>query len=202
MSRYSVARRSAACLVAALAAVAVLTPGVADATAAPPVTLVSETFPTTAIPAGWKFVNQSDSQPGWFLTDPGHHGNHTGGTGDFASIDSALMHAGGGVGFVHASVLSPYLNKAARSIVTVTFNTDLVATQGSDVSSLQWSLDKGKTWTSIWSVANTSIAPGTKINVQLPAAVTAAKHFSVRWTNRSSNAGYWEIDNLVVTASF
>lgn len=197
------ARVFAAALTCAAALLAASVP--AQAAAPPPpggfTPLVNESFSTGAVPAGWGVVEQGDSTPIWQFTDPGHRGNQTGGTGGFAIIDSAWYYAGPGSGHLHSSILTPYLTKPANSVVTVSFRTRLLCTApGTDSSAVQWSLDKGKDWTTAWSETNTSIAPGTRVSFTLPAAVTAAKHLTVRWTNRSYDAGYWEVDDVSISA--
>jgi hypothetical protein len=202
----------AAVLVTVPAVAALIAPAVAQAAPAAPVTVLSESFATGHLPAGWKVVNMTDgsvgSQPDgqglWTFTDPDHIGNQTGGSGGFAGLDSVLA----SYGPVHASLVTPYLKKSANSVATVSFHTDMVSTNDVDYAYLQYSTDKGLNWTTVWSKSGiTTIAPGTPVTVTLPSAVTSAKHFTLRWNSRQvyayrlSKPGYVQIDDVTVTTN-
>ena len=54
----------------------------------------TQTFSAKSAPTGWTVSNVDPGlpgyahQPGWVFTNPGRRGNHTGGTGNFAVVDS------------------------------------------------------------------------------------------------------------------
>ena len=175
------------------------------ASSAAQVSVLSESFSTGHMPAGWKVIDKDDGNPGpqpdnqglWRFDDPEHDGNQTGGSGSFASLDSRSIAAP-----LHASLNSPYLTKGVNTVATVTFRTALVSAKALDYSRLQFSTDKGAVWTTVWSVSGTtSIAPGTLVTVVLPAAVTAAKHVTLRWDDRQYKTSYWQVDDVSVTTS-
>ena len=47
----------------------------------------TETFDSTQAPTGWSTGNAANGA-GWVFDDPGNQGNTTGGTGNFAMVDS------------------------------------------------------------------------------------------------------------------
>ena len=156
--------------------------------------VLSEDFPGTTLPVGWTMQNRSDGQLGWFFNDPAHRGNQTGGSGGFAIIDSDYVRTG----VLHANLETPQLTKLAGTVATVSFSTiDVVANK--DTSGLEVKTPTSGGWSTVWSITNHAVPASTRISVQLPRSVTSAKHFTLRWTNKSFLSGYWEVDDILVT---
>jgi carboxypeptidase family protein/Kelch motif protein len=152
----------------------------------------SQTFDTTSLPAGWTITNASATVGGWEFDDPGARGNLTGGTGDFAIVDSDHL----GIGNHQDSLLTgPVVDLSAISDPSLSFDTYYKEFSNS-VADVDVSVDGGTTWTSVWQFSTTGVH-GAHVSIPLPqavgkTAVQARFHYTGTW------AYYWEVDDVVL----
>jgi N-acetylneuraminic acid mutarotase len=145
---------------------------------------------TTGPPDKWTVTNADGSTGGWSFDDHGERGNLTGGSGNFAIVDSDDI----GQGLSQdSSLLSPSYDLSKETNPVLGFDTDykaLESTADVDVSG-----DGGATWTTVWSKSATA-ANG---HVEIPLTDCAGKsdvrlrfHYTGDW------AYWWELDNVFV----
>ncbi|MFE5688224.1 S8 family serine peptidase [Streptomyces sp. NPDC056512] len=154
-----------------------------------------ETFDADGLPDGWSVeLDVAGRGDGWEFTDPGKRGNHTGGDGNFASIDSAA-----GQRLEWASLVSPVVDLSKEAEPVVAFRDDyLRTTNGTTVGDVDLSIDGGSTWENIWQQAKSRRGPEL---VTIPVPQAAGKSdVRVRFHNHKgrSSEGFWEVDDVLV----
>ncbi|MFC4911821.1 S8 family serine peptidase [Actinomadura gamaensis] len=157
----------------------------------------TEGFDASRLPKGWQVTNVDPHipnyayQPGWQFTDPGKRGNHTGGTGGFAVVDSRHT----GPGHVQDTYLtSPVYDLSKRTKATVEFAEDLKPAINS-TTSLDVSLDGGRTWTTAWTAKGFPGAPGPSVRVVPVPQANGKANVRYRLHYRGQNSGWWAVDN-------
>lgn len=153
----------------------------------------TEPFDATAsAPAGWKVVNAEGDGGGWQFDDPGSRGNHTGGDGAFAIVDSDKL---GGGKTQDSQLISPSYDFTGQSYPELSFATEY-RPLGGQTASVDASTDGGATWQSLWSTT-TAVAGPSKTDVPLTdyanePDVTLRFHFT------GSFGWWWQVDNVFV----
>ncbi|MFB4299269.1 S8 family serine peptidase [Actinomadura sp. NTSP31] len=157
----------------------------------------TEAFGTGRLPNGWKVTNVDpripnyDYRPGWVFNDPGKRGNHTGGSGGFAVVDS--LHSG--PGRVQDTYLtSPSYDMSGRTKATVEFAHDLKPAINS-TTSVDVSLDGGRTWTNAWTAKGFPGAPGPSTQVVPIPQANGKPNVRYRLHYRGQLSGWWAVDN-------
>jgi hypothetical protein len=119
-------------------------------------------FDTPQRPGGWKVRNVDLGYPGyaytpgWVFDNPGHRANRTGGTGNFAIVDSG--HSGQHA-YQDTYLYTPVASLKGAHSPVVEFASDFEPTVNSSAT-VGLSTDGGKTWRTIW--ANSGV-PGTAL---------------------------------------
>jgi subtilisin family serine protease len=157
-----------------------------------------EPFDRRAIPRGWRVVNADpgypgyDHEPGWVFTDPGQRGNTTGGTGNFAVVDSDHY----GQHHVQRTTLTgPIVDMSGYATPFLAFATDLRPAVNS-TATIELSIDGGATWTTVWRSTGFTGPRGAGLHgVPIPQAagkpaVQARFHYTGQWS------GWWQLDNV------
>ncbi|MFI6262620.1 S8 family serine peptidase [Micromonospora sp. NPDC051006] len=152
-----------------------------------------ETFDGTTTPAGWSVVDHADSGQVWKFTDDGNRGNLTGGTGNFAMIDSDNYGPGGDQ---DTSLVSPVVNLTDVAAPVVRFNQDF-NWLGDDRADVDLSLDGGATWTNV--LRQAADARGPRVTeIPIPQAAGQAQ-VQVRFHYYdASYEWWWEVDNVLI----
>jgi N-acetylneuraminic acid mutarotase len=160
-------------------------------------TSLSETFDESNSfpPAGWTVQDNLGNGEVWQLNDPEGQQNTTGGTGNFADINSDFY---GPSGQQDTSLVTPTLNMSSASAPFLTFNNDYFAgapfPQTGDVDV---STDGGSTWTNVWHHGEDAV-PGPDLEtVQLPQA-DGQSNVKLRFHFTSTFGFWWQIDNVTV----
>jgi Carboxypeptidase regulatory-like domain len=160
----------------------------------------TEDFTGTGVPSGWSVTNTSlhlpgySDQPGWLFTNPGGRANTTGGTGNFAIVDSDDY---GQFHYQDTELVSPALNFSADTSPAVQFDTDYQPAVNS-TATVDVSLDSGKTWTNAWTSHGFPGDPGpATVAVLLPQAA-GKSNVRVRFGYTAQWSQYWELDNLFI----
>ncbi|SCL28877.1 N-acetylneuraminic acid mutarotase [Micromonospora pallida] len=154
---------------------------------------VYETFDGTTAPAGWTVVDHINSGFTWQFTDPGGRGNLTGGTGNFAIIDSDEHGSGKQQ---NTSLISPIVDLTDVTAPKIRFNQDFNHLGGENAD-VDLSIDGGATWTTV--LRQTADVRGPKVTeVAIPQAAGQAQvrvrfHYHV-----GSYDWWWAVDNVLI----
>ncbi|WP_231926088.1 S8 family serine peptidase [Micromonospora echinofusca] len=152
-----------------------------------------ETFDGSTVPAGWSVVDHAGSGQVWKFTDDGARGNLTGGTGNFAIIDSDEYGSGGKQ---DTSLVSPVVDLTGVTAPVIRFNQDY-NWLGSDRADVDLSLDGGTTWTNV--LRQAADVRGPKVTeIAVPQAAGQAQ---ARVRFRYYDASYewwWSVDNVLI----
>ncbi|MFF0246965.1 S8 family serine peptidase [Streptosporangium sandarakinum] len=160
----------------------------------------TQPFDGTAKPKGWTVTDVDPRipnyayQPGWVFTDAGKRGNHTGGKGGFAIVDS--LHSGKGH-LQDTYLTSPSYNLTGRTTATLEFAHDLKPAVNS-TTGVDLSVDGGRTWKTVWSAKGFPGAPGPAVHVVPLAAANGQADVKVRLHYRGQLSGWWAVDDLFI----
>jgi Subtilisin-like serine proteases len=154
--------------------------------------VLSETFDATTAPEGWSVVNRTDSG-GWVFDDPRSRGNLTGGSGNFAIIDSDALGSGN---TQDTDLITPTLDLSEVDAPLLRFNSDWRAVGVSDTADIDVSTDDGATWTNIWH--QTSSRRGPRVEEVPLDGVGGHANVKIRFRFRGTFAWWWEVDNVEV----
>ncbi|PWR12121.1 peptidase S8 [Micromonospora acroterricola] len=183
-------------VVGAGAATADITVPVEAACAAPGYTgsfgtpLLSESFEGADTPAGWAVRNRT-GDGGWAFTDLGERGNLTGGTGNFAIVDSDRLGSGR---TQDTDLVTPTVDLSAAPAPVLRFHSDWRAVGVSDAADVDVSTDGGTTWTNVWHQTSSRRGPQVE-EVPLTAAARASA-VQVRFRFQGAFAWWWQVDDV------
>lgn len=155
-------------------------------------------FNGTSVPKGWTVSNANlhypgySYKPGWVFSNPGNRANSTGGSGNFAIVDSDHD---GALHYQDTELTSPAVNLSADKSPVVQFGTDLIGATNS-TATVEVSVNGGTTWASVWTNAGAAGEPGpAAVTIPLPQAA-GNSDVEVRFGYTGEWSGYWEIDNV------
>lgn len=140
---------------------------------------------------GWTVTDPQNYGYTWEFDDPGSRGNLTGGTGNFAIVDSD--HWGPGTQ-EDTSLVSPVTDMSNQTSPEIGFDT-YYDPYFNSVADVDLSLDGGATWTNVWE-QTTSSAQG-HIDIPIPQAA-GQSNVQVRFHYTGQWAFYWELDNVFI----
>jgi hypothetical protein len=153
---------------------------------------MSQTFDTTSLPDGWAIGNGAATIGGWEFDDPGARGNLTGGSGDFAIVDSDHL----GIGNHQDSILTtPVTDLSAIPDPTLSFDTYYKEFSNS-TAAVDVSTDGGTTWTNVWQFTTVGVH-GQHVSIPLPQAAGSTT-VQVRFHYIGTWAYYWQVDDVVL----
>ncbi|NUP51973.1 MAG: peptidase S8 and S53 subtilisin kexin sedolisin [Catenulispora sp.] len=152
----------------------------------------TQTFDSaTSAPTGWTVTNAAGTNHGWEFTDYEGRGNLTGGTGNFAIVDSDYY------GWSQDSQLtSPAVDLSSVGAADLSFDTSYLETNGEKMNA-DVSTDGGATWSTVWS-APMQAANYQHVSVPLPGAaghsgVMVRFHYTASWSY------FWQIDDVLIS---
>ncbi|MEW2384676.1 S8 family serine peptidase [Micromonospora sp. NPDC047707] len=152
-----------------------------------------ETFDGTTVPAGWSVVDHAGTGQVWKFTDDGNRGNLTGGTGNFAIIDSDDYGTGGRQ---DTSLVSPVVDLTAVTAPVIRFNQDFNHL-GPDRADVDLSIDGGTTWTNVLRQAADVRGPRVT-DIPIPQAAGQAE-VRVRFHYYDASfEWWWQVDNVLI----
>ncbi|RZT79467.1 subtilisin family serine protease [Micromonospora violae] len=151
----------------------------------------TETFDAATVPAGWS-VRDRTTSPAWAFDDPGHRGNNTGGSGNFAVADSFRQ----GSEPQDSDLVSRTYDLSGTRAPYLRFNSDLLATSPEDMGDVDLSLDGGTTWQNVWHGDDYRTGPRQEV-VPLEAAAGAA-NVTLRFRYQGYYGWWWGVDNVEV----
>ncbi|WP_053174437.1 S8 family serine peptidase [Nonomuraea sp. SBT364] len=160
----------------------------------------TQRFKDSRKPRGWTVSNvrlgipNYDYDPGWVFSDHGRRGNDTGGDGGFAIVDSLKS----GKGHIQNSYLtSPAYDLTGRGRATLEFAHDLEPAVNS-TTSVDLSLDGGRTWKTVWSVKGYPGAPGPATQVIPVPQASGQADVKFRLHYLGQHSGWWAVDDVFI----
>ncbi|SCL20622.1 Serine protease, subtilisin family [Micromonospora nigra] len=154
--------------------------------------LLTESFDGTDAPEGWSVTNRTD-RGGWSFDDPGDRGNLTGGSGNFAIVDSDEL----GVGNTQdTDLVTPTLDLGGAAAPVLRFRSDWRAVGVTDTADVDVSTDGGATWTNVWH--QTASRRGPRVEEISLAPAGGASAALVRFRFKGTFAWWWQVDDVEV----
>jgi N-acetylneuraminic acid mutarotase len=151
----------------------------------------SNNFP----PAGWTVTDPLGNNEVWQLNDPEGQQNTTGGSGNFADINSDFY---GPSGTQDTSLVSPTFDLSSANAPSLTFNNDYFAgapfPQTGDVDV---STDGGNTWQNVWHHGEDAV-PGPDLETVDLSQFAGQSNVEIRFHFTSTFGFWWQIDNVTV----
>ncbi|MFI1195001.1 S8 family serine peptidase [Micromonospora sp. NPDC020750] len=154
---------------------------------------VYETFDGNRVPTDWSVVDNAGTGQVWDFTDAGDRGNLTGGSGNFAIIDSDNYASGGRQ---DTSLVSPVVDLTDVATPVIRFNQDY-NWLNSDRADVDLSLDGGATWANV--LRQAADVRGPRVT-QVPIPQAAGKsEVKVRFHYyEASYEWWWQVDNVLI----
>ncbi|HEX6475126.1 MAG TPA: carboxypeptidase regulatory-like domain-containing protein, partial [Candidatus Limnocylindria bacterium] len=153
---------------------------------------IFERFQTEDTPDGWTIVDNIDSGQTWQFDDPGGHGNLTGGTGNFAVVDSDAF---GPAGAQDTELISPLIDLSVVDAPILRFNTDYLNL--GDTADVDLSIDGGENWDNVWRQDEDLRGPRIE-EVALPQAANEPDAMVRFHYYDAFFAWWWQVDNVLV----
>jgi hypothetical protein len=160
----------------------------------------TESFGASTAPPGWG-VSDTDlgypgyaGSPGWVFDNPADRANTTGGSGNFAIVDSDHD---GPHHYQDTTLTTPAADLSGDTSPVLQFATDLQPAVNSEAA-VQVSVDGGRNWATVWDEASFPGAPGPQtVVLPLPSAV-GQPGVRVRFRYEGEWSQYWEIDDVFI----
>jgi len=153
----------------------------------------SESFDGSTMPAGWTVTDNNASGALWQIGDPENRGNLTGGSGNFADINSDFY----GPGHSQDTTLTtPTMDLSNVGNPVLQFHNDYNGFPG-QTGSVDVSTDGGQTWANVWQHTSDSVRGPDLETVHAPqAAGKSSVQFRFHFT--SSFGWWWQVDDVSV----
>jgi subtilisin family serine protease len=158
----------------------------------------TEAFDRQTTPRGWQVVDHDPrypgyrAEPGWVFADLGRRTNRTGGSGNFAAVDSDHY---GQFRVQDTTLTSPVVDMTGYATPFLAFATDLNPAVNS-TATVELSTDGGRTWAIVWQSKGFTGPRGAGLHaLSIPdaagkSAVQARFHYTGQWS------GWWQVDNV------
>ncbi|MFB7223718.1 carboxypeptidase regulatory-like domain-containing protein [Streptomyces sp. NPDC056227] len=153
----------------------------------------TESFDATTAPDGWSVVNADGTVGGWTFDNPGGRVNATGGSGNFAIVDSDHY---GGLAHQDSQLISPVYDFTGKSSPEVAFSTDYEG-YSDQAAEVDYTTDGGTTWTKAWSTQTEYGFYHTRIDVPLDGAANKSA-VQVRFKFTGNWGYWWGLDNVFI----
>ncbi|GAA1740630.1 hypothetical protein GCM10009809_40210 [Isoptericola hypogeus] len=152
-----------------------------------------EDFDAGTLPAGWSVVDHIGTGGVWRFDDVRQRGNHTGGEGAFASIDSDYYDWGNDQ---DSSLVTPVLDLTGFDTPSIGFHQDYNDYQ-EEYADVDLSLDGGTTWTTL--LHQTADVRGPRLTtIPIPQAANRP-NVQVRFHYAEANFDWhWQVDDVYV----
>jgi hypothetical protein len=153
----------------------------------------SESFESGTLPTGWRNVTYNNTNINWSFNNPGNRSNQTGGSGNFAIIDSD--HAGRVA--VDGELQTPQLDFSGASTVRLTFRSFFRSyDQTQERINVDVSGDGGTSWNTVYN-QNTSQTGLVTLDISEHAAgqsnvIVAFRYFQANYS------WYWQLDDVKI----
>src|SRR5262249_18399964 len=148
----------------------------------------SESFDGSTIPAGWTVTDNNGSGAVWQIGDPENRGNLTGGSGNFADINSDFY----GPGHSQDTTLTqPTMDLSNGGNPVLQFHNDYNGFPG-QTGAVDMSTDGGQTWTNVWQHTSDSVRGPDLETVHAPQAAGKSS-VQFRFHFISSFGWWWQV---------
>jgi hypothetical protein len=153
----------------------------------------NEPFDGSSMPPGWTVVDNAGQGHVWQIGDPENRGNLTGGSGNFADINSDFYGPGN---HQDTSLVSPTIDLSNVTTPALRFHNDYngFPNQTGDVDV---STDGGQTWTNVWHHGSDSVR-GPDLEEAVLAQAGSASNVKLRFHFVSTFGWWWEVDDVTV----
>jgi N-acetylneuraminic acid mutarotase len=145
---------------------------------------VTESFDSTETPPGWAVVDHAGTEQVWLFDNPSSRDNLTGGSGNFAIMDSDYY---GSTGVQDTSLVSPEIDMSSLTAPVVGFKQDY--NNLGDIADVDVSVDGGETWETVLHQTTSVRGPREDV-VQLPMAA-GEPDVQVRFHNHEADFDWW-----------
>ncbi|MEV6109966.1 kelch repeat-containing protein [Streptomyces sp. NPDC051940] len=148
-------------------------------------------FDDGALPAGWTVVDHNGGGGVWRFDDSRNRGNHTGGSGEFAIVDSDYFGAGNNP---DTSLVSPVLDLSDQPSPVIGFSQDFNYRSG-EITDVDLSLDGGTTWANV--LRQTAELRGPRATAIPVPQAAGQPDVRVRFHYYNANFDqWWQLDNV------
>ena len=152
-----------------------------------------EGFDTQQKPVGWLITSNIGGGTVWTFNDPNGHGNLTGGSGNFAIVDSDFA---GPQNSQDTDLISPRVDLTGIAAPAISFNSDYFHFDV-DIADVDLSLDNGDSWATVWHQDADRRGPRLE-SIPIPEAA-GNPNVKVKFHYYNATfAWWWEIDNVVI----
>jgi N-acetylneuraminic acid mutarotase len=155
--------------------------------------VLNEPFNGSTIPAGWTVVDNQGNGHVWRINDPEGVGNRTGGSGNFADINSDFY---GPSDHQDTSLVSPVVDLTSVATPVLKFHNDYFGYPG-QTGDVDLSTDGGTTWSNIWHHGSESVFGPDLETVAIPQA-GGHSTVQVRFHFIASFGFWWEVDDVTM----
>lgn len=156
-------------------------------------TVFSESFESGALPQGWRNVTYNNTTVNWSFNNPGSRSNQTGGSGNFAIIDSDKA----GRVAVDGELQTPQINFSGASTVRLTYRSYFRSYEETQEKiNVDVSGDGGSTWTTVYGLT-TSQSGLVTLDISAQAANKSNVIVAFRYYD-ANYSWYWQIDDVKI----
>lgn len=154
---------------------------------------LNETFDAGTLPTGWSLSRNNDTTIDWRFDDPGQRTNRTGGSGNFAIIDSDNA----GETAIDAELRTPTLDFSGVPSVRLTFRSFFSSLDDTNEQiNVNVSNDGGQTWTTVY---QSTASQSGLVPVDISAQAANQANVMIAFRYRDANySWYWQIDEVSV----
>src|SRR5262245_26815958 len=157
----------------------------------------TQPFSGATMPPDWTVVDVPGLGQKWQINDPEGRPNETGGTGNFADINSDFY---GSSSTQNTSLISPEINLSAVASPTLRFHNNYIASPFfPQVGDADVSIDHGVTWTTVWHHTGDAVPGPSLEGVLIPMAANQAA-VQVRFHFTATFGFWWMVDDVSLAA--
>lgn len=160
------------------------------------VTGVNEPFNATTTPPGWTVIDNLGNGQVWRFDNPGGRSNNTGGSGNFAIVDSDWYGSGNNQ---DTEMWTPVMDLTSLSSVLLEFDHqfDWYSSGLNEKGDVDVSNDGGATWTNVWSVSGGDFSGHVVVDITALAAgqpdvMVRFHYYDAEWEF------WWQVDNVFI----
>lgn len=152
----------------------------------------SARFDNSALPKDWNVVNYLPNGQLWAFDDPGERGNKTGGTGGFATVDSASFPPGSSQ---TTGLQTPLMDFSNLNSVKLDFDSYYEDGEGFNAI-IRYSLNNGASWKTILNMPRQTQQKHYSLN--LTSALAGKSNAIIEFRVLGKTAGYLQLDNIMI----
>ena len=152
----------------------------------------SARFDNSSLPKDWTVVNYLPNGQLWAFNDPSQRGNKTGGSGGFATVDSASYPAGSSQ---TTGLQTPVMDFSKLNSVKLDFDSYYENGEGFNAI-IRFTQNNGVSWRTIQNMPKQTEQK--HYSLDLTSALAGKSNVIVEFRVLGKTAGYWQIDNIMI----